>query len=199
MTTTIEDRSYTADEFLSLPDADRFELLHGKLVERNVGFEADWIAARVLFLIEFFLQQRPLGYAVGAQATYACFPDDPRHAPRPDVSFVRFGRFPDDKLPKGYSRIRPDLVVEVVSPNDSADELSEKIADFQSVGVPLIWVVYPSTRRVLIHRLPTDPAGRVSELAESDTLSGESVLPGFSCPVAEIFRIPTPPKQAESL
>jgi Uma2 family endonuclease len=84
------------------------------------------------------------------------------------------------------------LVVEVVSPNDTAEEVSEKVADFQSVGVPLIWVFYPSTRRVLIHRLATDPAGRVSELTETDLISGEGVLEGFSCDVAEFFRLPTP-------
>lgn len=182
----------TAEDLLAWPDADRYELLHGKLVEREMGAEANWVAARILILIGLYLDSHPQGYAMGADATYACFPDDPLHAPRPDVSFVRFGRLADEKLPKGHFKIPPDLVVEVVSPNDGAEEVAEKVADFQSVGVPLIWVVHPSTRRVLIHRLAGDPLSRGSELTESDTISGESVLPGFSCPVSEFFRLPRP-------
>jgi Uma2 family endonuclease len=182
----------TADDLLTMPDADRHELLHGKLVAREMGAEANWLATRIAFLIQLFLADRPRGYVFTSEASYACFPDDPRHAPRPDASFVRFGRLKDEKIPKGHFKIAPDLVVEVVSPNDVAEELSEKVADFQSVGVPLIWVVYPSTRRVLIHRLAGDPLGRASELTESDAISGENVLPGFSCPVAEFFRLPQP-------
>jgi hypothetical protein len=45
---------------------------------------------------------------------------------------------------------------------------------------------------VLIHRLAGDPLGRASELTESDALSGESVLPGFTCPVSEFFHLPRP-------
>lgn len=182
----------TADDLLTLADADRYELLHGKLVEREMGAEANWVAMQILFLLRLFLEKRPLGYIFGSEASYACFPNDPRHAPRPDVSFVRFGRLADEKLPKGFFKIPPDLVVEVVSPNDVAEDISEKVADFQSVGVPLIWVVYPGTRRVLIHRLADNPLGRASELTESDTISGEHVLPGFECPVSEFFRLPRP-------
>lgn len=182
----------TADDLLTWPDSDRYELLHGKLVERDMGAEANWVAARVLFLIGLFLDSHPQGYVMGSDASYACFADDPLHAPRPDVSFVRFGRLTDEKLPKGYFKIPPDLVIEVVSPNDGAEEVSEKVADFQSVGVPLIWIVHLSTRRVLIHRLAGDPLGRASELTELDAISGETVLPGFSCPVSEFFRLPKP-------
>ena len=182
----------SADDLLTLPDAGRYELLHGRLVEKDMGAEANWVAARILFLLCLFLDSHPRGYVVGSDASYACFADDPLHAPRPDVSFIRFGRLAEEKLPKGHFKIAPDLVVEVVSPNDGAEEVSEKVADFQSVGVPLIWVVHPGTRRVLIHRLAGDPLGRASELTEADTITGENILPGFSSPVSEFFRLPRP-------
>jgi Uma2 family endonuclease len=196
MSTVIDERQYTAEELLTLPHADRYELRHGILVERDMGTESNWLAGRVLFLISLFLETHQLGYPFGSETSYACFPDDPRHAPRPDVSVIRFGRLPDEKLPKGHCKIRPDLVVEVVSPNDTAEEVSDKVVDFQSVGVPLIWVIYPGTRRVLIHRLASDQRGRVSELTEADTISGEDVLPGFTCAVSEFFRLPRPAEQS---
>ena len=48
--------------------------------------------------------------------------------------------FPNEVLPTGWGKIPPDLAVEVVSPNDSADELEEKLDDYQQAGVPLVWV-----------------------------------------------------------
>ena len=47
------------------------------------------------------------------------------------------------RLAEGWVRIPPDLAVEVVSPNDSAEELEEKLEDYHKAGVPLVWVIYP--------------------------------------------------------
>ena len=52
----------------------------------------------------------------------------------------------------------------------------------------LVWVVYPTTRRVRIHRPDSSPLGNVPDLTEADTVTGEDVLPGFSCLVADFFR-----------
>jgi Uma2 family endonuclease len=82
-----------------------------------------------------------------------------------------------------YLTIPPDLVAEVVSPNDTADELSEKIEKYLRAGVPLVWVVYPETRLVEIHRQD----GSVAKLHESAELSGESIVPGFRCQVSDLF------------
>ena len=59
----------------------------------------------------------------------------------------------------------PDLAVEVVSPNDSADELEEKLDDYQKAGVPLVWVVNPSSHTVMVYR----GDGSVSRLRERTT------------------------------
>ena len=58
--------------------------------------------------------------------------------------------------------------------------------------MPLIWVIHPGQRKVMVHR----GDGSVSHLRESDELSGEDVIPGFRCPVRELFptREPVPEK-----
>ena len=192
MAITTEEKLDSVDDLLSLPECRGYELIHGKLVERDVGTESNWLAMRIVTLLGFFLEQKPLGYVVGSETAFVCFPDDPRHAPRPDVAFIRFGRLPGEKLPKGSCPIAPDLMVEVVSPNDKGEAIQTKIAEFQAVGVPLIWVVYPNTRRIVIHRLEGSPTVRISELTEADTITGEQVIPGFSRPVADFFRVPQP-------
>ena len=69
---------------------------------------------------------------------------------KPDVSLIRSGRLVDDKTPQGHCPIPPDLAVEVVSPGDLVYELEEKVAEYQKVGVPLIWVVQPLRRFAFI-------------------------------------------------
>jgi len=193
MTIAVRETAYSPNDLLSLTDGERFELINGRLVERNMGMESVGIATQIIGLLWLFLRDNPSGHLFNAEASYACFPEDPNHARRPDGSFIRFGRLPREQRPKGHCPIPPDLAIEVVSPNDTAEAVSTKVAEFQSVGVPLIWVVYPASRRVLVHRLRSSPDQRISELTDADTISGEDVLPGFSCAIAEFFRTPSPP------
>ena len=71
-----------------------------------------------------------------------------------------------------------------------------KLDDYQKAGVLLIWVVNLKSRTVMVYRSD----GSVNRLRESDELSGEDVIPGFRCPVKEIFprrdRWPRLPRQA---
>ena len=89
--------------------------------------------------------------------------------------------------------IPPDLVVEVVSPNDLAYEIDEKVQEYLDAGVQLVWVVNPALRTVRIYRAD----GTISGLHESDELSGENIVPGFHCPIANLF--PPRPAAAPSL
>jgi Uma2 family endonuclease len=178
---------FTPEDLLRLPDAVNYELVDGKLVERNMGMESSEIAVRIAILIGLYLRDHPTGRLFGADASYQCFKDAPDKVRKPDVSFVRAGRLPGDKAPKGHSRVPPDLAVEVSSPGDLVYEIEEKVAEYLAAGVPLVWVVHPPTRTVRIHRPRTSTRGPVAELNDQDTLTGEEVLPGFSCPVRSLF------------
>jgi Uma2 family endonuclease len=90
---------------------------------------------------------------------------------------------PGDVPPKGWIRIPPDLAVEVVSPNDTAGELEEKLDDYRKAGVPLVWVIYPEQRKARVFR----PDGSAVEVMEDDELSGEDIIPGFRCPLLAIL------------
>ena len=130
-----------------------------------------------------FCREHDLGKVWPADNGYQCFPHAPGLVRRPDVSFVKKGRLPGDVSPKGWVKIPPDLAVEVVSPNDSAEELEEKLDDYRKAGVPLIWVIYPEQRKARVFRLD----GPAVELEEDDDLSGEDIIPGFRCPLREIL------------
>lgn len=76
--------------------------------------------------------------------------------------------------------------MEVVSPHDYYDDVEVKVQEYLGAGVKLVWVVSPGSQTVRVHRQD----GSVSDLDEVDELSGENVIPGFTCRVAEIFQPP---------
>jgi len=174
---------YTPEDLLAMADGDAYELVDGQLVETKMGTKASWVASEVLFQIRSFGKSRPAGWAL-AEASYQCFPDAPNKVRRPDVSFIRFGRLPDEELPEGHCPIAPDLAVEVTSPRDTHHEVAEKVEEYLSAGVALVWIVNPNTRTVLVYRKDQDT---VSFLHEQDELLGEDVLPGFRCVVRDVF------------
>jgi Uma2 family endonuclease len=100
-----------------------------------------------------------------------------------DVSFVAKGRFPNDEVPTGDILFAPDLGVEVVSPNDTFEQIEIKVNEFLDVGTRMFWVVSPTAKTILVRR----PNKTCTALDANDTLSGEDVLPGFACSVAELF------------
>lgn len=91
---------------------------------------------------------------------------------------------PNDTPPTGHCRVTPDLAIEAVSPNDIAYAVEAKIEQWLAAGVRLVWVLYPDTQRLHVHRQD----GTASKLRADDMLSGEDVVPGFQCRVAEIFQ-----------
>jgi Uma2 family endonuclease len=184
----------TPEQLLGVPNSVNYELVDGRLVERNMGLESSGIAARILILIGMFLRDHPLGFLFGPDAGYQCFPDAPAKVRKPDVSFIRFGRLKDDRVPAGHCPVPPDLAVEVISPGDLAYEVEHKVSEYLTAGVPLVWVVHPLTRTVRVHRGRPSPLGNVSHLVESDLIRGEDAVPGFECRVAEFFATAHAPK-----
>ena len=107
---------------------------------------------------------------------------DPDTVLAPDLAFVRKDRVPIGGNPKFFSG-PPDLAVEVVSPNDTVNEVEDKVLDWIEGGTSMVWVVNPKHRRVTVHRSLTD----VVVLDENDTLDGDPVVAGFRCQVRDIF------------
>ena len=175
--------SLTADDLLQMPDGDMYELSNGRLEERNMGAASARAATRLLVRIGEFADSHDAGDVFMAEVGYQIFPDDPTRVRKPDLSFVRRGRFPDNKLPQGHCRVVPDLIAESVSPNDLAEDIENRITQYLRAGVALVWVIYPLTHTIYVIR--QNNSG--TRLTEAAALDGEDVLPGFSCPIAPLF------------
>ena len=99
----------------------------------------------------------------------------------PDIAFVSSARLPDDRR-KAFS-IPPDLAVEIVSPTDIQYRVIEKAFTYLDAGTRLVWVIEPVAKTVTVYRSETD----IKTLTREDTLTGENVVEGFSCQVAQLF------------
>jgi Uma2 family endonuclease len=168
-------------ERMSIPGK-QVELVRGRLVVREPP--STWhgaIAARLTRYLGEFADRRGLGM-VFAQDTGFKITRDPDTVRGPDVAFVSRDRV--DKIPRrGYAELAPDLVAEVLSPDDAPSEVLAKVADWLAAGTKLVWVVDPERSVVHVYR----PDGSLTVLRENDALRGETVLPEFSCPLVDIF------------
>ncbi len=170
--------------FLEEPVLEKgFEFINGEAVEKSMGFHSSKAMRRLSGRIGSYVDDNNLGHVMEAEAGYQVFSGDPLKVRKPDASFVARGRFPNEELPKGNSRIPPDLVIEMISPTNLAEDIEQRIADFLNAGTKLIWIVYPTTRSVWVVRQD----GTAARLTESQSLSGEDVVPGFTYPLAALF------------
>lgn len=173
----------TADELLrlNLPDK-RTELVRGVLVVcEPAGLQHGRILTELTRRLANHVAAHQLGrvYAGETGFTLARDPDTVR---APDIAFLRRERVPTPE-PAGFPTLSPDLVVEVLSPADRPGEVRAKVADWLSAGTRLVWVIDPERRLARVYRHDgTDQA-----LTEDQSLAGEDVVPGFSCPLADIL------------
>ncbi len=169
-------------ELLAMGDIGRCELIEGKIVQLDFNSgEHGSIVGNISGVLGGFVEARDLGQVlVGGVGIYTrCNPDTVRGA---DVLFISKERAA--KLSSSaYLDVAPDLVVEVMSPDDRWSEMTRKLREYFAIGVRLVWVADPDSRMVYAYRSPTS----VSEFSASDALTGDDVLPGFSAPVASLF------------
>jgi Uma2 family endonuclease len=158
------------------------ELVRGRLVVREPpGTRHGAIAATLAYVVSSFVRQRGLGM-VFAQDTGFKIASDPDTVRAPDVAFIARDRA--DGIPqRGYAALAPDLVAEILSPDDAPGEVLAKVGDWLAAGARLAWVVDPRRATIQVYRQD----GSLSILGENDSLDGENVLPGFVCAVREVF------------
>ncbi len=182
--TVTKTKLLTADDLLRL-DAEgvRGELIRGVLCETMpAGLEHGQIVVNLSAELRSFVKPRRLG-SLAASDSGVWLERDPDTVREPDIAYFSAEKVPQGVRVTGYAEVVPELVVEVVSPNDTFAEVNDKALMWLSYGVSLVWVVHPDTRTVDVYQ-----SGRaVTTLREEDTLDGLDVLPGFTCGVSEIF------------
>ena len=181
---TTQPKLLTADDLLRLHSQGiRGELVRGVFYETMPsGREHGTIAAKLSFLLGSSVWPRKLGELTTSDSG-VWLERNPDTVREPDIAYFSAAKSQPGVRVTGYSEDLPDLVVEIVSPNDTQREVSEKASMWLGFGVRLVWVVQPDTRAVDVYVEGDDK----TTIADSDFLDGGDVLPGFRCLVRDIF------------
>lgn len=167
----------TLEEFLE-NDFEGYEYVKGELVPMAAAAIVHGeIGSNVHFLLASHVRENRLGRLYIAETTFQLAD----RVVKPDVAFVSIERLSEDKL-KGFS-VAPDLAIEIVSPTDKHYDVTEKALAYLKAGTRLVWVIEPIMKTVVVYRSEMD----VTLLNFEDTLTGEDVVKGFTCPVAQLF------------
>lgn len=176
----------TAEDLLAMGSDAPYELLNGELIEMSPSYtDHSRIGLFIGGQLDAFSRRSKLGFATQSDGGYF-IGHNPDTVLAPDAAFVRRERIPSGHDFRSFFPGAPDIAVEVVSPSESTGDTAQKVALYTKSGVPLIWIVYPKHRKITVHRFGEPPV----TLGESDTITGEDILPGFSMAVAEVFADP---------
>ena len=174
----------TADEFYDFccRNDGRYELVDGEVVElAPVSEEHGEVAFN--FNGAFYLYSRRTGIGRGGVEVGYRVGQNPDIVRGPDVSFNVSPRNEDEERLRGFVPGAPDIAVEVVSPSNTAAEMERKVREYLAAGSQRVWVAYPSSRSVAVHRSD----GTTVTYTGDDVITDEELLPGFSLPLSEIF------------
>ncbi len=175
-------QAITGVELFAMGDIGPAELVKGEIVKhRPTGHPHGFIELNIGSILRSFVKRHKLGRVLcGEVGIYTQrSPDTVRGA---DVAFISQQRLTQAQ-PQGYLDIAPELVVEVLSPDDRWPKVREKLAEYFGVGVQLLWVVDPQRQSLHVYRALTD----YEMLTIGDTLRGGAVLPDFEVSVEEVF------------
>lgn len=162
-----------------------FEIVDGERVDLPpMSILANRVASKLHVKLGQFAEANTLGEALMEALLHLPPPVD-RHR-RVDVAFASaqaIGRAPPQLGSEDAWDLVPELMVEVVSPTDLADEIMERVDEYFRAGTKLMWVIFPTQRLIHVYASPR----QVRMLGVADELDGGSVLPGFRIPVALLF------------
>ena len=178
----------TTEELLALPDdgVDR-ELIRGELREHPMTTRsgphclAMTNLARMLSLWAV-RQPRPRGRVYTGDARVR-IRRDPDTFVGADLVYLAPGQAAQTSARATYIDEAPTIVIEILSPSDTAEGVAEKIGEYLAAGVGQVWEVNTFFKTVTVHR----PEARPVLFNDEQELSAEPQMPGFRAPVAEVF------------
>ena len=180
---TTETKLVTAEELIQMPDDGcRYELVRGELIKlAPPGLRHGRFALSIARHLADYVEAEGLGAAYSE--TGFRLASDPDTVRAPDASFISRERLDEVGETDGYWPGAPDLVVEVISPNDRYTDVEAKVSEWLDAGTRMVIVVNPRRRAVRVHRSPTE----IDDLVEGDSIEGGDVAPGWNMPVSGLF------------
>jgi Uma2 family endonuclease len=156
-------KTLTYEEWLTLPEVEGVEeVVNGEIVKMppNKVIHAD-IVENLADLLKAQVDRRTVQVRVSTFGLV--IHRDPLTTRVPDIGvFIRANVVQHD----GYIHSAPELVVEVLSPANTRSERAAKLRDYESLGVPEVWVASPEAQTVEVLLLKDGRLATTSLLRE---------------------------------
>jgi len=176
---------WSEHEYLSLDTNRLIEFDNGYLQVLPVPTESHQRTLQLLFKhLDSFAVERTLGEVLFAPIPVRTGSIQYRE---PDLLFVRYENtgYIGEKYWTGA-----DLVMEVVSPDDSDRDYVTKRSEYAQAGIPEYWIVDPSAQRITVLWLEDDAYAVHGEFAGGERATSR-LLDGFAVDVDEVFAAAT--------
>lgn len=179
-------RPWTVDDLWALiDDENRYELVRGELMMMGPASPVHGrYASRIDRALGTYIEEHELGEVYTAEPGFQLQPEPEPIVRVPDVAFLCKDKIPPPEQQAGFWSVAPDVVIKIISPSESTQQIQEKVQDYLTAGTGLIWLVYPSTQTVTEYRA----GGQVRHLTLDDDLDGDEVVPGFRYSLRRLFR-----------
>lgn len=181
---TIVKSSLSLEEFLSLPDEDiTYELIEGKKVPKMSPkrFHSRVTLTLSHLLNEWNKTQENQG-EVGIEWAIVLQRKGKDWCPVPDLLYISHERLKNVPLEDIACTIPPELVIEIISPDQSFSNLSEKAVDYLNSGVDRVWIIDSKVKKVTIFYPNLPP-----QTKSNDDNLGDDLFPNLSFSPRQIF------------
>ena len=183
-----EPRLMTAEELDAMPDdgVERW-LINGQLREAGMtrrNRRHSRVEATIAMLLGIWKNQQPepRGEVLVGEAGIL-LRRDPDTSIGVDVCYVSPEIAQDSPDDEPFLHGAPLLIVEVLSPSDKQEDITEKVEAYLEAGVKIIWLAEPRFRTITVHRADAPP----QLFNETQNIDAEPHLPGFRVAVSQVF------------
>lgn len=176
----------SAEQLFQAPDSgNRVELVKGVLIVMSpAGSEHGRIASRILVRLGSYVEANDLGETFAAETGFLV-EKNPDTVRAPDAAYVSHQKLNEADPTSSYLALAPDLVVEVVSPNDSSSDVEGKAEQWLSAGSQIVLVADPKNETLRVYRSKSE----IQVLHSGETFASGEVCKNWQLPVNEVFKI----------
>lgn len=176
-----DDRVYTDDDYMKLPESAPFQLIHGKLIYMPSPKDIHQsISIHLATLLYLFVSQNKLGIVRNAPLDVHF---DKINVFQPDLLFISNER---KHILKDWVYGAPDLVVEIISKGTASIDKKQKMETYGKYGVREYWLIDPVKKTLQVFENQGNKMVELEKLGVGQSLESK-VLTGFQLEIGDLF------------
>ncbi|HAN76004.1 MAG TPA: Uma2 family endonuclease [Planktothrix sp. UBA8402] len=172
----------TLDEFLTLTETDlNYELINGEAISKMAPKRFHSRLTGTLYtLLTQWCQNRG---EIGIEWAVILKKNNRDWVPIPDLLYISYSRLPLERFIDEACPIPPELVIEIISPDQTFGQMSEKAIDYLNAGVLRVWVVDPKAKTITIFYPDAPP-----QTKRDETILTDNLLEGLQLTPLQVFQ-----------